>query len=98
MPKVARLGDPFTCGDTVQSASPNVYANGTPVARLTDATTGDPCGAPPTRVAAGSGTVFANGLPLARLGDALTPHSCPSSSPHGGSISGGSPNVTADGA
>ena len=98
MAKIARLGDPFSCGDTVASASANVYANGIPVARLTDGTTGDPCGAGPTKVAAGSGTVTANGLPLARVGDALTPHSCPSSSPHGGSISAGSPNVTADGA
>ena len=96
MPKVARLGDPFSCGDTLASASPNVYANGIPVSRLTDSTTGDPCGAGPTVVANGSGTVFVNGLPLARVGDALKPHSCPSSSPHGGSISAGSPNVTAD--
>ena len=95
MPDVARLGDPFSCGDTVASASGDVFANGIPVARLTDATTGDPCGAGPTTVAAGSSTVTVNGLPMARVGDALVPHSCPSSSPHGGSITAGSPNVEA---
>jgi len=97
MPQIARIGDPFTCGDTVKSGSANVYANGIPVGRLSDATIGDPCGAPSTIINKGSGTVFVNGLPIARIGDSLRPHSCPSSSPHGGTISGGSPNVKADG-
>ncbi len=96
MPDVARIGDPFSCGDTVKSGSANVYANGIPVGRLTDATTGDPCGAPSTIISSGSGTVFVNGIPLARVGDSLVPHACPSSAPHGGSITAGSPNVTAD--
>ncbi len=97
MPQIARIGDPFTCGDTVKSGSANVFVNGLPIARITDGTMGDPCGAPPTVIAGGSGTVFANGIPVSRIGDALVPHSCPSSSPHGGTISGGSPNVSADG-
>lgn len=97
MPDVGRIGDPFSCGDTVKTGSANVFANGIPVARLTDGTIGDPCGAPPTTIAEGSGTVFVNGLPISRVGDALIPHPCPSSSPHGGSISAGSPNVKADG-
>lgn len=97
MPDVARIGDPFTCGDTVKTGSANVFANGIPVARITDGTIGDPCGAAPTTIAEGSGTVFVNGLPIARVDDSLVPHACPSSSPHGGSISAGSPNVKADG-
>ena len=97
MPNVVRIGDPFTCGDTVASGSANVFANGIPVGRITDGTIGDPCGAPPTIIAEGSGTVFANGLPISRVGDALVPHACPSSSPHGGTLSAGSTNVTADG-
>ncbi len=97
MPKVVRIGDPFSCGDTVKSGSANVFVNGIPVGRITDATIGDPCGAPSTIIAAGSGTVFANGLPLARVGDALVPHACPSSSPHGATLTAGSTNVSADG-
>jgi len=97
MSSISRIGDPFSCGDTVKSGSANVYANGIPVGRITDGTIGDPCGAPPTIIAAGSGTVFANGLPVARVGDALVPHACPSAGPHGGTITSGSPNVSADG-
>jgi len=96
MPAVTRISDPYSCGDTSAAGSGNVFVNGLPVSRITDATTGDPCGAPPTIAAAGSGTVFANGLPVCRVGDALVPHACPSSSPHGGTFSAGSPNVTAD--
>jgi len=93
MAVAARLGDPFTCGDTVASASGDVHANGIPVARATDATTGDPCGAGPTTIATGSSTVNVNGLAMARVGDPHSGHACPSSSPHGGSVSAGSPNV-----
>ena len=96
MPAVARIGDPISCGDTVKTGSANVFVNGIPVGRITDGTTGDPCGAPPTIMAEGSGTVTANGIPLLRVGDAIVPHACPSSSPHTGSVSAGSPNVTAD--
>ncbi|GAF82300.1 unnamed protein product [marine sediment metagenome] len=95
MAKVARLGDPFSCGDTIAGASGNVYANGIPLARDTDPTTGDPCGAGPTTIDGGAATVTANGLAVALVETPLKPHSCPSSSPHGGSISAGSPNVTA---
>jgi len=95
MPAVARISDPFGCGDTIKSGSANVYANGIPVARLTDGTIGEGCWAP-TIIASGSGSVFVNGLPLARVGDANVPHTC-SSIPetHGSSISAGSPNVIA---
>lgn len=95
MAKTARLGDPFGCGDTIASASGDVFANGIPVARLTDSTTGDPCGAPPTVISDGSNSIFVNNLKMARVGDPLAPHACPSSSPHGSSISAGSPNVNA---
>lgn len=98
MPAVARIADPFACGDTIVSGSANVYANGIPVARITDGTTGHGCWVP-TIIAAGSGTVTANNIPLARVGDALVPHTCPSiPETHGSSISAGSPNVSADGA
>lgn len=97
MPAVARIGDPFSCGDTVRAGSPNVYCNGIPVGRLTDATTGHGCW-PATIIASGSGTVFANGIPLARVGDSNVPHTCPDiPETHSGSISSASPNVKADG-
>ena len=100
MPAVARIGDTFTCGDTIKSGSANVFANGLPVGRITDGTTGHGCSsgsAPATVIADGSGTVFANGIPLSRVSDGLVPHAC-GSTPHGGTINSGSPNVTADGA
>ena len=97
MPYVARIGDPFSCGDTVASGSANVHANGIPLGRITDATVGHGCW-PPTIIAAGSGTVFANGLPVARVGDANVPHTCPPiPETHSGTISAGSTNVKADG-
>lgn len=97
MPSVGRIGDPFSCGDTVRNGSPNVHANGIPVGRLTDATTGHGCW-PATIIAQGSGDVHANGIPLARVGDANVSHTCPDiPETHSGSISAGSPNVTANG-
>jgi uncharacterized Zn-binding protein involved in type VI secretion len=79
MAGVARVGDIDTghgtyAPDTVASGSPNVFANGMPVAR-----TGDPHGVHkntvlpfdvhPAFCGAGSGTVFANGSPVFRGGD-----------------------------
>jgi len=96
MPAVARIGESFDCGDIVKTASPNVFCNGIPVARKTDATTGHGCWSG-TDIKSGSGTVFVNNLALARAGDPNTPHTC-SSIPetHGGNIVGGSPDVQAD--
>lgn len=97
MPAVARIGDPMGRGDTVKSGSPNVYANGLPVARLTDGTTGHGCW-PATILAEGSGTVFVNGLPVSRVGDSNVAHTCPDiPETHSEPITGGSPNVFADG-
>ena len=94
MPAIARIGDPFSCGDTVASGSGSVFANGMPVARITDATTGHGCW-PPTIIAGGSGSVFANYLPVSRVGDANVPHTCPPiPETHSGNISAGSPNVS----
>lgn len=47
MPKAARIGDPFTCGDFIAQGSPNVFVNSIPFARWHDATTGRGCW-PPT--------------------------------------------------
>ena len=95
MPAVARIGDPFSCGDMVAAGSGNVFVNGIPVTRAGDATVGHPCG-PPTSNQSGSGTVFVNNIPVVRLGDPLTPHGTCSNPPHGGNISAASPNVFAD--
>ena len=91
MPAVGRIGDPFSCGDTVKAGSPDVFCNGMPVARLADGTTGHPKAAP-TTINAGSGSVFVNGMPLARVGDTLVPHG---GGPHSGAISAGSTDVNA---
>lgn len=58
-----------------------------------DASTSDPCGAPPRVPAAGSPNVFTNGAATVRLGDAYVAHACPGSPPHGASASGGSGTV-----
>lgn len=98
MPAVARIGDSMGRGDVVRAGSPNVYANGIPVARLTDATTGHGCW-PATILATGSGTVFANGIPISRIGDSNVAHTCPDiPETHSEAIVSGSPNVHADGA
>ena len=96
MPSVCRIGDPLACGDTAKSGSGNVYANGIPVTRLTDGTTGHGCW-PPTINSSGSGNVYANGLPICRVGDSILAHTC-SSIPetHGSTYASGSPNVTAN--
>ena len=97
MPAVARIGDPMARGDTVKSGSGNVYANGIPIARITDATMGHGCW-PPTILAEGSGTVTANGLPISRVGDKNVAHTCGSiPETHDEPITAGSPNVFADG-
>ena len=96
MSAIARIGDPMARGDTVRAGSPNVFANGIPVARLTDATTGHGCW-PATILAQGSGTVTANGIPVSRVGDSNVAHTCPDiPETHSEAITAGSPNVTVD--
>jgi uncharacterized Zn-binding protein involved in type VI secretion len=96
MTDVARIGDPIGCGATCATGSGNVFANGIPVTRVSDSTTGDPCKAPPTTITTGSSTVTANGLPLASVGSAIASHACPDSQEHSSSVSAGSPSVTVD--
>lgn len=73
---VARITDTFSDSDHVATGSGNVFANGLPVARLTDQTTGHGCW-PPSVIITGSGSVFVNNLPLARLTDQHAVHCCP---------------------
>lgn len=76
---VAKLGDTFTDGDVIQTASGNVFVNGVPVARMGDTTTGHgppPCWWGSTVITTGSGSVFVNGLPIARMSDKHAVHCC----------------------
>lgn len=102
MPDVARIGDPFADGDTIQAGSGDVFINNIPCARLVDATTGHaPPGHPfypPSMISTGSGKVFVNNLPIARVDDSKSVHVDPGhNAPHpkDSTISGGSPDVTA---
>ena len=104
MPAVAREGDihsgicshgapccPHGVSGPIVQGSPNVNANGIPVARLNDAITHScpHCGT--GHVSSASGTVFANKIGVARLGDSVT---YPGG---GGTIVSASPNVFAGG-
>jgi uncharacterized Zn-binding protein involved in type VI secretion len=62
-----------------------------------DASTGDPCGAPPRNPSEYSSDVFANGKNVVRFGDAYEAHSCPGSPPHGATASAGSSTVFVNG-
>jgi uncharacterized Zn-binding protein involved in type VI secretion len=95
MPAAARKGDtgsghgcfPPTPAIT---ASADVFIDGIPALRQGDAIAPHACPNTPPHprsVSAGSATVYVNGRPLARTGDAI---GC------GGSVSAGSPTVTAD--
>ena len=95
MPAAARLGDLCTGHDCHPprpnvSGSPNVFSNGLPAHRVTDAWAVHACGsdAHASIQATGSPNVFVNGLPLARIGDAVA---C------GSAVATGSPNVFANG-
>lgn len=79
MPVAAKLGDKGTEHNgyhetVITAASPTVFVDGVPAARL-----GDPLTAHskldhpphPRKIATGSATVFIDGLPAARAGDAI---------------------------
>lgn len=70
MPPVARQGDGHTHGGAVMEGSPNVQANGLPVARVGDRVHCNQHGT--QTIVAGSGTVRANGRAVARHGDAIS--------------------------
>jgi len=98
MAGIARIGDPFDCGDTQAVGSGDVFVNNIPAARLGDLTMGHgppPCFWPPRPVAIGSGSVFVNNLAVARIGDAGIVHCCGPAC-HTGAISVGSTDVFAD--
>lgn len=63
MPKMCRVGDTHACGDVDTTGSPNAFANGLPIHRVTDQHEHDI-----TQVE-GSPNYFVNGLPVARVGD-----------------------------
>lgn len=94
MPARARLGDPcgghgcFSPRPNIQG-SPNVFTDGLPVHRKTDAWSVHCCGIPchGSTLAQGSPTVFSNGLPNGRVGD---PVAC------GSSVAAGSPTTFDD--
>jgi uncharacterized Zn-binding protein involved in type VI secretion len=85
MAESARLGDkhegvcnhglpccPHNVTGEISSASPNVKANGIPIARLNDSVVHNcpHCGT--GHVSSASGTVKANGITVARVGDSVT--------------------------
>lgn len=95
MPAVTRLGDPCTGHGCFPprpsaSASGDVFVNGIPAHRQTDAWASHCCGPSchGSALASGSATVFANGLQLGRIGD---PVAC------GSAVAVGSGNVFAGG-
>jgi len=94
MPKIIRLSDPVSCGDTVCEGSGNVFANGLPVTRVNVDHTCGHCFAP-TVFTSGSPTVFANGAPVVRAGDPINQsiHICPGDGNHSGVAAGGSLDV-----
>lgn len=76
-PPTVRLGD-VSAGHCFESrpnisGSPDVYINGIPAHRVTDAWPVHTCGdaSHSSITVGGSPTVFVNGLPLARVGDPL---------------------------
>lgn len=92
MPKAARIGDTHACpqsnpgpvphvGLPIAKGSPNVLINKIPAARKGDKA---PCIGGMDSISNGSKTVMINKKPAARMGDPTQ---------HGGSITGGSPNV-----
>lgn len=89
-----RIGDPFSCGDIVAEGSGNVFANGLPVTRIGDGTTGHPCGPPSSLANGNDGEVYANNILISVLGNTNVPHGTCSGAPHVGAIVNGSPNVT----
>lgn len=94
MPAVARIADPVSCGDIIDTGSGNVFSNGIPVTRVGPDTTAGHCFGP-TPISVGSATVFVNNKPISRVGDPIVVHCCGPSC-HGGSIANGSPDVFAD--
>lgn len=92
MPAITRITDIYSDGDTQAMGSNDVFANGLPVARLTDMTTGHGCW-PPVPVVTASNSVFVNGLPAARLADAHATHCCPDKGCHDGVFVSGSNDV-----
>lgn len=91
MPKAARIGDPFTCGDFIAAGSPNVFVNGIPFARLHDATTGHGCWNPNMLIEAAR-SVFANNIPVCYIGHHNQVHCCPPPC-HQGTVKDASPNT-----
>lgn len=94
MAAAARLGDSFSCGDTVGEGSGNVFFNGMPAARVGDITAGHECG-PPTIILPPptSANVFINGLPAAVVGCTVQHGTC-DDPPHIGTLLVGSPDVS----
>ncbi len=67
------------------------------IIRTGDASTSDPCGAPPHVPIAYSSNVKANGKSVVRIDDAYEDHACPGDSPHPSHATGGSSTVFING-
>lgn len=73
MPGITRNAGTDVAGGAIVQGSPNVFANGSPVARIGDAVAGHGKGphAGPV-MASGSGNVFTNNIQTCRAGDTAT--------------------------
>lgn len=70
MPQCAHLGDEISHGGNIVSGSPDMTADGIPVARIGDAVECHIHG--PQSVATGSAILKDDGNPVARFGDLIT--------------------------
>lgn len=95
MPAACRIGDPISCGDTMAQGSPDVFCNGIPWTRVGPDNTAGHCWSP-TSLISGSSNVFINGSPAGFAGSPIFHGGCPDTSPHGGTVSVGSPDVFAN--
>lgn len=94
MPKVATIGSPVACGDSIAEGSSDVFIGGMPVALIGDKTTGHGC-FPPSVIIEGSGTVSINNKAVARVGHKIRTHCC-NGSCHDSEISDGVATVFVD--
>lgn len=95
MPKVVRIGDRISCGDSMGHGSPDVIVNNIPVSRRGVDNTYGHC-FNPVPIIISSPDVFVNNIPVNRIGDPIPPHRC-GKSVHGGVAITGSPDVFANG-
>jgi uncharacterized Zn-binding protein involved in type VI secretion len=94
MPPAARIGDPFACGDFVAAGAATVMADGIPLARIGDATTGHQC-FNPNMIGESNGSVYAENILVSTVGNSNILHKC-GKAKHKSPIVAGSGTVTVE--